>query len=190
MNEYCEYLITLETNPLPMKRLKYNYFNGALILFILLHNCNFLYAQNEDFKIEQIRFNNWKMDWGSFEYTGGISFDSLDSNGLPINLIIKNWSPESVSFKIKHSNNKELKHRYKLIGHTDAWAYLDSTHWATFYKCYNNKFCFVVQELTQNRVTAELKYNFCSESEQNFIHDDIFKVLVALILITIAIKLK
>lgn len=190
MNEYCEYLITLETNPLPMKRLKYNYFKGALIIFILLHNCNFLYAQNEDFKIEQIRFNNLKMDWGSLKIGGNISFDSLDSNGFPINLIILNWNPESVSFKIKHSNNKEQKYRYKLIGHTEAWAYLDTTNWASFSNINAIKYCFVVQELSQNRVTSELKYIFYSNADLVTMRYDFVRIILAAFFIIIAIKLK
>ena len=116
-------------------------------------------------------------------------YDKLDADGLPVNLELLSGT-ENISFRFNKSKNEETIYRYKLYGQDTIWKYCTNSPWVKFDNLKNGRYCFVLQEIFNNKVNQVIKFYF--HNNLNLVNkvSDTIAYFFSLLLIWGIIKMK
>jgi hypothetical protein len=147
----------------------------SIILFYALfitafQNSSNIIASTSKLKIEQIQINNRFVNWSNSKIWEHINYENLGNDGLPVNLELFN-NTDKISFRFNKSKNEKIKYRYKLLGQDTSWKNSNNSEWVKFDNLKNGKYCFVLQEIENNKVTQVIKFNFFKIRFKRFVEN-------------------
>lgn len=160
----------------------------ALFLPAFQNSSNLL-ASNSKLKIEETQMHNQITRWAFLNLMSFVKYDKLDADGLPVNLELLNGT-ENISFRFNKSKNEEIIYRYKLYGQDTIWKYCTNSSWVKFDNLKNGRYCFVLQEIINNKVNQVIKFHFYNNLNFYFLRGDFVNFIISLLLIWGIIKMK
>jgi hypothetical protein len=160
----------------------------ALFLPAFQNSSNLL-ASNSKLKIEETQIHNQITRWAFLNLMSFVKYDKLDADGLPVNLELLNGT-ENISFRFNKSKNEEIIYRYKFYGQDTIWKYCTNSPWVKFDKLKNGRYCFVLQEIINNKVNQVIKFHFYNNLNFYFLRGDFVNFIISLLLIWGIIKMK
>jgi len=160
----------------------------ALFLTAFQNSSNLL-ASNSKLKIEETQIHNQIAEWPSLKLLTYCKYDKLDADGLPVNLELLNGT-ENISFRFNKSKNEEIIYRYKFYGQDTIWKYCTNSPWVKFDNLKNGRYCFVLQEIINNKVNQVIKFYFFNNLNLVNKVSDTIAYFLSLLLIWGIIKMK
>jgi hypothetical protein len=171
-----------------MSKLFYKIVFYALFALVFQNSFNIL-ASTTKLKIEQIKINNNIVYWISSVNWNQMKYEKIGPDGLPVNLELYDYSGK-ISFRFNKSKNEDIKYRYKLDGQDTIWKYSDNSDWINFDNLIDSKYCFVLQEIENNKVTQVIKFNFFNRLNNYLIWNDFINSMLTFFFIWRIIKMK
>jgi serine phosphatase RsbU (regulator of sigma subunit) len=152
---------------------------------LILFSLNFLliltraYAQNDKIKLDYIKLENYLYNWGQLKVEGGVNYDYLDKDGLPINLSIQ-LQVKLTTFKFSSKLGTENIFRYKLLGLDGSWSSPSIKNEVSYYNLPPGKYTFIVQLMENRKIIIDQKqFKFeLLESRNNSIYYYVFAFLL------------
>lgn len=129
-----------------------------LILSLIVAN-NCFSKKSLNLKVDYIKIDNAYQNWGLLKINEIVSYDSLNSDGIPQNLVI---ATQFKLFTIKFGMNslRSGQYRYRLIGLNNTWSKIGQRNEVSYFGLPAGKYNFVVQLYENRCVIEELKVQF------------------------------
>lgn len=172
-----------------MKNSSNLFFNYSLLTIMFYVYQMPLIAAEKKLKIEHIKIFNYNLNPVLNKNSHFINYTEIGKDNLPVNLTLTN-SFNQIGFVFSRNSNAKYTYRYKLLGKSNQWKYASATNLAYFEELNHGHFCFVLQELYENKINQELKYKFYNNYNYYLITFDCFAILVILVFIFITFNLK
>ena len=167
-----------------------NLFFYCCLLIITFHVYQMpLKAAEKKLKIEQIRFRNYTLIPDLTKRYGLIEYTEIGKDNLPVNLTLKNGLNQ-IGFVFSRNSNTKYTYRYKLLGKRNQWKYAIATNLAYFEELKHGHYCFVLQELYENKINQEIKYKFFNNLNFWLMISDFVMLLPSILFIYIIFKMK
>ena len=153
-------------------------------LSILFFFCFSIFAQDsEKIKFEYIKLDNSFPIWGELKLDNALYYDSIDNNGIPTNLIIKNQL-HLITFKFKLNDGAQGLFRYNLLGLYGGWSKLSTKNEVSYFNLAPGKYTFIAQSYENAAFTSQKQFEFqISDYTNNNIFIYIFYLLFYTLLI-------
>lgn len=129
----------------------------SITFLILIFNCSA--QQNEIIKIDYIKYDNILSNWGALRVEHGVEYDSLDINGLPVNLSVF-IQLKLITFKFSSNFGGESLFRYKLLGIDGSWSKLSSKNEVSYFELPPGKYTFIIQLYEKGKYLEQKQFQF------------------------------
>jgi hypothetical protein len=160
------------------------------IVFFVFSFCNKkALGEERKIQIKEVQINDEKTIWSQLSMANLLKYKKLNELGVPDGLVV-NYDINSISFKIKITNNQETKFRYKLTGCENHWNYLDSCQWIRYVNLKHGKYTFQLQALVNNTIVEESKFDFSKNLNKKYLSADFLMLFTTFLLILVTIKMK
>jgi hypothetical protein len=160
----------------------------TFLLSTIFSFCNNLDAS--EIKIKQVIYNDYIADWSMSKYNRNMTYNKLDEDGMPIDLVIL-FSLKDISFKFTLDDSTGLIFKNRLIGSDTNWTFCDTNRISTFKIPKPGKFTYQVQGLRQNKVIKEKIFQFQISPRNAYTFTlDLVLLVVSFLLIYAIFKIK
>lgn len=140
-------------------------------LFIFLFYNHTIFSQTFDkIKFDYVKLNNQFQNWGELKYDFAVEYDSINSDGLPIGLIIHNQI-NLITIKFSSGSDPSCTYRYKLLGLEGSWSQPSPKNEVSYYGLAPGIYRFVVQRYKNNTVVDQnqFKFELLKPADENFL---------------------
>jgi serine phosphatase RsbU (regulator of sigma subunit) len=159
-----------------------------LILFslILLLFVTQSFAQTDKkIKFDYVKLDNSLYNWGQLKVEGGVEYDYLDFEGLPINLAIQ-LQIKLITIKYSYKTATDSQFRYKLLGLDGGWSSPSLKNEVSYFNLAPGKYTFIVQLMEKGKIINQNQFRFeLLESRNN----TVFYYLVTFLLYTLILSI-
>jgi len=160
------------------------------IVFFVYSFCNKkALGEERKIQIKEVQINDEKTIWSQLSMANLLKYKKLNELGVPDGLVV-NYDINSISFKIKITNNQKIKLRYKLLGYENKWNYLRNEQWIRYTNFKQGKYTLLVQALINKEPVEDLRFCFSKNLNSQLIGIDYINLLIATLLIIATIKMK
>ncbi|MFY8028103.1 MAG: SpoIIE family protein phosphatase [Bacteroidia bacterium] len=145
-----------------------------LLTFLLLIQfcCSYLFAQNNQVKIDYIKLENAHQNWVNLKQNLYVNYDSLDESGIPQNLkIFSDVSLVTIGFS---SNDSNTFFRYKLVGQSDKWSEISKKNESMYFKLPSGAYTFILQSYNNGTITDQTELKFEINGLLKYFYDSYF----------------
>lgn len=110
-------------------------------------------------KIDQIKLDNYEMNWGELKMATAVKYEKLDQDGIPKNLVIFKQL-KLLTFKFSKRDGTHATFRYKLLGLDNTWSPISSKNEVSYFNLLPGKYTFVIQLFEKDKLIEQKQFKF------------------------------